>query len=114
MQRLTLSLLLVVLTAVVGLGWGIYSWYSAQFAEVEDPELSAYKNLGRELAQLIDTGVQTNQWLTASHLQPQLTAYSDFPLPDDVKKQFEIGEPLLLETGDQLTLHFYLNNQQQV
>jgi len=113
-QRLTLSLLLVVLTAVVGLGWGIDRWYSAQFAEEEDPALSAYKNLGRELAQLIDTGVQTNQWLAASHLLPQLTAYGDFPLPDDVKKQFETGEPLLLETGDQLTLHFYLNNQQQV
>lgn len=114
MQRLTLSLLLVVLTAVVGLGWGIDRWYSAQFADVEDPALSAYKNLGRELAQLIDTGVPVNSWLAASHLQPQLTAYDDFPLPGDVKKQFETGEPLLLETGDQLTLHFYLNRQQQV
>jgi len=113
-QRLTLSLLLVVLTAVVGLGWGIDRWYSAQFAEVEDPALSAYKHLGRELAQLIDTGVQTHQWLAGSHLQPQLTVYSDFPLPDDVKKQFETGAPLLLESGDQLTLHFYLKNQQQV
>ena len=68
MQRLTLSLLLVVLTAVVGLGWGIDRWYSAQFAEVEDPALSAYKNLGRELAQLIDTGAPVNPWLTGSHL----------------------------------------------
>lgn len=114
MQRLTLSLLLVVLTAVVGLGWGIDRWYSAHFAEVEDPALSAYKNLGRELAQLIDTGVQANQWLADSHVQPQLTAYSDFPLPGDVKTQFETGEPLLLETGNQLTLHFYLKNLQQV
>ena len=114
MPRLTLSLLLVVLTAVVGLGWSIDRWYSAQFVEVEDPALSAYKNMGRELAQLIDTGAQTTQWLTDSYLEPQLSAYSDFPLPGDVKADFETGSPLLLESGDQLTLHFYLENRQQV
>lgn len=114
MRRLTLSLLLVVLTAVVGLGWSIDRWYSAQFADLEDPTVSAYKLVGRELAQLINTGAQTEQWLVGSHLHPQLTAYSDFPLPDDVKNNFETGEPLLLESGDQLTLHFYLAQQQQV
>ncbi len=114
MQRLTLSLLLVVLTAVVGLGWGIDRWYNAQFADEEDPAVSAYKKVGHELAKLIDVGVQPDQWLSNSHLQPQLTPYSDFPLPQDVKNYFEAGEPLLLESGDQLTLHFYLARQQQV
>ncbi len=114
MQRLTLSLLLVVLTAVVGLGWGIDRWYNAQFAELEDPTLSAYKNMGRELAQLVDAGSQSVAWLNNSTVQPQLTAYSDFPLPDDVKQNFEAGEPLLLESGNQLTLHFYLAHRQQV
>lgn len=116
MQRLTLSLLLVVLTAVVGLGWGIDRWYSAQFAEAEDPTVNAYKTLGRELAQLIDgsESVQANDWLATSHLQPQLIAYIDFPLPADVKNSFEAGEPLLLESGDQLSLHYYLAQQQQV
>ncbi len=114
MQRLTLSLLLVVLTAVVGLGWGIDRWYSAQFADEEDPTVSAYKNIGRELAQLLDPGVPTQQWLTDSRLHPQLSDYSDFPLPEGVKTHFETGEPLLLESGDQLTLHFYLKQQQQV
>lgn len=114
MQRLTLSLLLVVLTAVVGLGWGIDRWYSAQFADEEDPALSAYKNMGRELARLVDAGIPSSSWMKASAVQPQLTAYSDFPLPDDVKRDFEAGEPLLLESGNQLTLHFYLARQQQV
>ena len=114
MQRLTLSLLLVVLTAVVGLGWGIDRWYNAQFAGVEDPTLGAYKNLGREMAQLLDTDVQNTSWLASSGLRPQLTAYIDFPLPEDVKNNFEAGAPLLLESGDQLTLHFYLARQQQV
>ena len=126
MQRLTLSLLLVVLTAVVGLGWGIDRWYSAQFEETEDPTVNAYKILGRELALVLDSVesaqtkefVQSNDWLdswlAASQLQPQLTAYSDFPLPGDVKNNFEAGEPLLLESGNQLSLHYYLARQRQV
>lgn len=114
MQRLTLSLLLVVLTAVVGLGWGIDRWYSEQFDDAEDPTVSAYKNMGRELALLIDSGTPMDKWLAGSRLQPQLTAYSDFPLPDDVKNNFETGEPLLLESGYQLSLHFYLAQQRQV
>jgi len=115
-QRLTLSLLLVVLTAVGGLGWGIDRWYSAQFAEAEDPTVNAYKTLGRELARLIDSSdsVHANDWLATSHLQSQLTAYIDFPLPDDVKNSFEAGEPLLLESGDHLSLHYYLAQRQQV
>jgi signal transduction histidine kinase len=113
-QRLTLSLLIVVITAVVGLGWGIDRWYSAQFSNAEDPTLSAYQLLGRELAELIDSGAQPHRWLAESQLQPQITSYVDFPLPDDVKNNFEAGEPLLLESGDQLTLHFYLARQQQV
>lgn len=119
MQRLTLSLLIVVVTAVLGLGWGIDRWYSAQFAGQEDPTVSAYKLLGRELAQLVDANEQagvwnSDNWQSASKLQPQLTAYIDFPLPEDVKRNFEVGEPLLLESGNQLSLHFYLARQQRV
>jgi signal transduction histidine kinase len=114
MQRLTLSLLLVVLTAVVGLGWGIDRWYNTQYADEEDPAVSAYKKIGSDMARLIDSGAQTREWLMAANVQAQLTDSADFPLPDDVKKTFEAGAPLLLKSGDQVTLHFYLARQQQV
>lgn len=114
MQRLTLSLLLVVLTAVVGLGWGIDRWYNTQYADEEDPAVSAYKKIGSDIARLIDAGAPTREWLTAASLPTQLTAYADFPLPDDVQKNFETGAPLLLKSGDQVSLHFYLARQQQV
>ncbi len=112
--RLTLSLLLVVLTAVVGIGWGIDRWYNAQVAEEEDPTLNAYKTLGHEIAVLIDSGSNVDHWLNQSRLQPQLIRYQDFPLPTDVKQSFEKGAPLLLESGDQLSLHFYLEQGHRV
>lgn len=114
MQRLTLSLLLVVISAVVGLGWGIDRWYSARFA-TEDPAFSAYKTLGNALAYSLDQQLGDLQSrLVNIPLQPQLTDEKNFPLPNDVKAQFIAGEPLLLESGNQLTLHFYLPSHQQV
>ena len=121
MQRLTVSLLLVVLSAVVGLGWGIDQWYSAQVTEAEDPVLDAYKTMGRELAKLIDhrpaaaTSVsQFNDWREYSVLQPQLVDYINFPLPQGMQQQFVTGEPLVLDSGVHLSLHFYLPAQAKV
>lgn len=115
MQRLTLSLLLVVISAVIGLGWGIDRWYSARFAAAEDPAFSAYKTLGTALALALDQQPgDLESGLDSIPLQPQLTSAENFPLPEDVKKQFLAGEPLLLESGDQLTLHFYLSSHQQI
>lgn len=115
MQRLTLSLLLVVISAVIGLGWGIDRWYSARFAAAEDPAFSAYKTLGTALARALDQQPgDLESGLVNIPLQPQLTSAENFPLPDDVKKQFIAGEPLLLESGNQLTLHFYLLSHQQI
>ena len=84
MKRLALSLLFVVVAAVIGLGWGIDQWYSQQNAGLEDPSLKAYKNVGRDLAILIDQqGVQVewDDWFAFSNLHPQVIPYSEFPLP---------------------------------
>lgn len=116
MKRLTLSLILVVVSAVIGLGWGIDQWYDQQ-AGLEDSALNAYKNVGRDLAILIDQqGVQVewDDWFAFSNLHPQVFPYSEFPLPEHLKKNFERGEPLLLESGDQLSLNYYLFSQDQV
>ncbi|HTF95200.1 MAG TPA: ATP-binding protein [Cellvibrio sp.] len=117
MKRLTLSLLLVVVSAVIGLGWGIDQWYGQQDVNQEDASLIAYKNVGRELAILIDQqGVQVDwdDWFAFSNLHPQIISYAEFPLPDNLKKNFEQGEALLLESGDQLSLNYYLATQDQV
>ncbi len=117
MKRLTLSLVIVVVSAVIGLGWGIDQWYSQQQPALEDSALNAYKNVGRDLAILIDQqGVQVewDDWFAFSNLHPQVIPYAEFPLPENLKKNFEQGEALLLESGDQLSLNYYLASQDQV
>ncbi|WP_151033959.1 ATP-binding protein [Cellvibrio sp. KY-GH-1] len=117
MRRLTLSLLIVVVSAVIGLGWGIDQWYSQQQPALEDSALNAYKNVGRDLAILIDQqGVQVewDDWFAFSNLHPQVIPYAEFPLPENLKASFEKGEALLLESGDQLSLNYYLASQDQV
>lgn len=117
MKRLTFSLLIVVVSAVIGLGWGIDQWYSQQQPSMEDSALNAYKNVGRDLAILIDQqGVQVewDDWFAFSNLHPQVLPYAEFPLPENLKANFEKGDALLLESGDQLSLNYYLASQDQV
>lgn len=117
MKRLTLSLLLVVVSAVIGLGWGIDQWYNKHDTNPEDASLIAYKTVGRELAILLDQrGVQIewDDWFAFSALHPQVIPYNEFPLPENLTPDFEKGEALLLESGDQLSLNYYLASQDQV
>ncbi|HEY8942279.1 MAG TPA: ATP-binding protein [Cellvibrio sp.] len=117
MRRLTLSLLIVVVSAVIGLGWGIDQWYNDQDSNPEDSSLIAYKTVGRELAILLDQqGVQVewDDWFAFSTMHPQVIPYREFPLPQNLQKNFEKGEALLLESGDQLSLNYYLASQDQV
>lgn len=118
MHRLTVSLFLflVILTAVVGLSWGIDQWYHAQFAGEEDPVARAYRDTGHLLAGALDDEAADSAQLHLrhSHLSPTLTPYDEFPLPQDLRAGFEAGEPLLLESGDQLSLHYFLPARQHV
>ena len=85
MRQLTLSLLLVVVGAVIGLGWGIDQWYNAQYAPQENQSVKAYQQLGHELIKLIKVAgvnnAQLEQWAEQSKTHVQLTPYTEFPLP---------------------------------
>jgi signal transduction histidine kinase len=117
-KRLSLSLLLVVVIAVIGLGWAIDRWYNSQHSPQEDPAMNNYQELGRQLRNLIaNARVDENilsEWAKQSSSYVQLTAYSDFPMPENLKKDFELGQPLALESGAGLSLHYYLSKQESV
>lgn len=118
MKKLTLSLLLVVVTAVIGLGWGIDQWYNAQTAPQESQSIKAYQQLGLALINLLSVAdiseAQLAQWAEQSNAKVQVVPYAEFPLPPNLKLSFESGEPLLLESGANVSLHYYFAPQQNV
>lgn len=117
MKKLTFSLLLVVVAAIVGLGWGIDQWYNTQ-APRDNQSTNTYQQLGRELVNLVAVAgiseAQLLQWAAQSNAEVQVLPYAEFPLPADLKKSFEAGEPLLLDSGAGVSLHYYFAPQQNV
>lgn len=118
MKKLTLSLLLVVVTAVIGLGWGIDQWYNTQAAPQESHSIKAFKQLTHELVSLLSVAdiseTQLVQWAEQSNAKVQVVPYAEFPLPPNLKKSFEAGEPLLLDSRANVSLHYYFAPQQAV
>lgn len=118
MKRLTLSLMLAVVFAVVGLGWGIDQWFSSQSSPQESQPVKNYKQLGNDLVNLIAiAGINEatlKQWEAKSHAHVKIISYADFPLPKNLTEMFESGEPLLLDSGSGISLHYYLAEQQSV
>ncbi len=114
MKRLTLSLLIVIVLSVISLGWAIDQWYNHYADNHEDPAISAYKKMGKEIALYLDqfpTTMDTSQY---TQLTPQIQTYDQFPLPEDMAIEFKQGNALLLDSDQQLTLHFYLPNHNSV
>jgi signal transduction histidine kinase len=117
-RKLTISLVLVVVVAVIGLGWGIDQWYSSTQVPEENQAIKTYRQLGRELIQLVSVAnldqTQLERWAEQSQAQIELTPYADFPLPSNLNAAFESGEPLLLDSGNGMSLHYFLPAQQLV
>ena len=120
MQKLTLSLLLVILIAVVGIGGvldNLFSQYKAQPIDQSD-ELSSYRQLGNSLAATLDKQLNPQKfiedWPHQAELSVDLSQLDSFILPDSLKGSFYAGEPLTLETELSISLHFILPLQQKV
>lgn len=120
MQKLTLSLLLVILIAVVGIGGvldNLFSQYKTQPINQSD-ELSSYRQLGNSLAATLDKQLKPQRiienWPHQAGLSVDLAELDSFILPDSLKQSFYAGEPLTLETELSISIHFILPSQQKV
>lgn len=120
MRYLTLSLILVVVAAVIGLGWLISEiYYRADTDGLElNGELVGYQSMGRALARTLDenkeSAVFLQRWQAQSDLSVTLQERANFPIPVALTKSFESGEPLILESDGDVSLHFYMENSGQV
>ncbi|MGB3724705.1 MAG: histidine kinase dimerization/phospho-acceptor domain-containing protein [Glaciecola sp.] len=120
MHRLTLSLALVILLAVVSLGGlldNFFNQYQSQSNKTAH-ELSAYHQLGKSLAATLDKQEDPHQfiidWQQESHLTVTLLALDDFFLPDSLKASFYAKEPLNFESADNISIHFIIPTQEKV
>ncbi len=120
MKKLTLSLLLVILVAVIGIGGALdnlFSQYQTQPINKSD-ELSPYRQLGKSLALTLDKQKNPQQfianWQQQIELSVSLVILDKFFLPDSLRQSFYAGEPLILETENNLSMHFILPMQQKV
>jgi len=120
MSKLTLSLLLAILVAVIGIGGvldTLFNQYHTQSIEKSD-ELSSYRQLGQSLALTLDKQTSPQQfianWQQELALSVTLTPLNEFFLPEPLKSSFYAQEPLVLETESSISIHFILPQQQQV
>lgn len=122
MKKLTLSLIAVILFTIYALGWGLdelFSQYQSNDQEtINADELSPYISLGRYLAKNIDQQSNTQQfvdsWEDTQQLSLTVTSLDEFQLPMSLQQSFNQGEPLMLESDENISIHFILPKHQQV
>jgi two-component system OmpR family sensor kinase len=120
MPKLTLSLLLVILVAVIGMGGvldNLFGQYQSQASNQPD-ELSPYRQLGTSLALTLDKQQNPEKfiahWQQKDELTVTLIHLDDFFLPDSLKQSFYGGKPLVFETDNNISMHFIVPSQQKV
>ncbi|MBL4942331.1 MAG: two-component sensor histidine kinase [Colwellia sp.] len=127
MRTLTLSLLIMVLIATLGLSWifdNFYQQYQQQYLQKKQPssratdELSVLEDIGQSIAQALD-GLENKQqfihrWSNNNDRHLSLLELADFPLPEPLMNELISGKTLVLETTDSLAIHYYLTSSAQV
>ena len=117
MRRLSISLLIVVLLATIGIGWAL----DRLFAELEPgaaDSLDVYRQLGQTLAKSMD-GATTlpaviDSWQGSGATQLRLLDNNALALPAELKQQLDTGLALTLDSETGVTLYFALPKSQQV
>ena len=111
MKNLTLSLVLVVIIGVVGVGWLINRVYLS-VNETAEKDFLEYQLTGKKLAStldlLADKRAFLNAWNESSLLDLSLMEMDQFPLPPELSYSFLEGEPLILRSETDFLIYFYL------
>ena len=118
MKKLTVSLVVVIFTAIIFLGWGLDSFFNEYQEQQDTDEFSSYRKIITPLANTLDKTDNLAQFITTwkTHNQQQLTLtpLAEFPLPASLRDNFMQGEPLVLESEELITVNQLLPSQQQV
>jgi len=117
MHRLPVSLLLVTVVAIFGVGLALDTVFERYSSNTSDL-LAPLRSFGHSFAMMLNSSESPDdiisQWPASMDYQVALEGVHEFPLPPSLKPAFEAGEPLVLEYEQGVSLHFLLDQHEQV
>jgi signal transduction histidine kinase len=118
MKKLVLSLVIVMFTAIIFLGWSLDTLFNNYQEQQTTDEFSAYRQFVASLATTLDSidDVQgfVVAWQKVNQQPLNLIPVEEFPLPEELKLGFNQGEPLILQSADLITVNHIIPSRQQV
>lgn len=118
MKKLVGSLVVVMFTAIIFLGWSLDTLFNNYQEQQNTDEFSAYRQIIASLATTLDSvnDVQgfVSAWQQTNEQQLSLIPFAEFPLPDELEQDFNQGRSLVLESVDRITVNHIMPLRQQV
>lgn len=120
MKPLIFSLILAVIATTIGAGWAISQLHSQIFSQSTEnnTNLAAYKELGQSIALTLDKLEAKNEfialWNNKNNPGISVLNSSDFPIPSDINHRFRNGDPLVLESENEVSLHIFMQHSDTV
>ena len=112
MRRLSISLLLVVVIAIFGLGVALDALFERYNTKVSDP-LTPVQDLGQALAAILNNAEEPARMLAdlpnSETYRARLESKKDLPLPSSMSQSFEAGDALVLESEKGVSLFYFLD-----
>jgi methyl-accepting chemotaxis protein len=118
MKKLVLSLVFVMFTAIIFLGWSLDTLFNNYQDQQTTDEFSAYRQIVASLATTLDsiddTQAFVSTWQQTNQQQLNLIPLTEFPLPEELKQDFSQGKSLVLESAERITINHIMASKQQV
>jgi len=120
MKSLSVSLIVVVIVAVIGIGWLIteIDLMTGNAGLARNDAVTAYQRMIASLAQTLDTLPERQsflaQWRQQGELRLTLVEAAAFPVPAELSTNFEAGQTLVLESEGTVSVHAYLPRAEEV
>jgi two-component system OmpR family sensor kinase len=116
-RRLTVTLLLVVLIAIFGIGVGLDTLFEHYHNDQED-ELSPVETFATGLAATLDQSDSPEaliaSWPAHGTSKVAIEPTENLPLPATLLPRFESGQSVVLESDEGVSLHYLLENHDKV
>ncbi|WP_075187064.1 ATP-binding protein [Teredinibacter haidensis] len=112
MRKLSLSLIVVVIASIVGLGWILNQVYLHSTQHQGQPESNPHLRFADDLFAVYSASNYKREfiesWNSRSDLKLELIPLDDFPLPEPLYETFALGERLILESTEGVVAHYVL------